>query len=203
MSHHDLPHRHCTRRAHPGARRLITLAALAALAGHGAQAATYNGVGGAPTYRTRRSVATTIPNDSRHISVHRRCDANTEATIRSPLASCDCTSRCAEARATRRAPMGGTIAAAATRAATPISAVLLVRASTRRTSGRRWRISGAVAPARSHPTLRWGGLVAVGTLVSGIPQSSANLASPLPIRICSTILSRDGPLLPWPSRHHP
>jgi MYXO-CTERM domain-containing protein len=48
MSHHDLPHRHCTRRAHPGARRLITLAALAALAGHGAQAATYTWVGGAP-----------------------------------------------------------------------------------------------------------------------------------------------------------
>jgi hypothetical protein len=46
--------------------------------------------------------------------------------------------------------MGGTIAAAATSAAVPSRAVLLVRATSSRTHGRRCRrAGGAAAPARS------------------------------------------------------
>ena len=77
-----------------------------------------------------------------HMSVHRRCDAKARATTRSSTLSCEANSCCAASRAVRRAPIGGTIAAAATSAAVPTRVVLLVRATSSRTHGLRCRRPG-------------------------------------------------------------
>lgn len=133
-----------------------------------------SGVGGAPTYSTRRVVAATMPKDSRHTSVQRRCDAKVDATIRSSGARSVRNSCSAARRAVRRAPTGGMMLAAATNAAIASNALLVVRAArTRRSVDRRLR-SGIGAPACS-----WAGPVACPTGASALMGSvPAGVAPP-------------------------